>query len=113
MEDILASIKGIKPLDDKIILVGYELDDGSKFYLEHAFLTQLTNLFHIRKNDIERITNAIVKTVQGAKRVYFVHDYENPIFSIEEDYIILEIEDILDPLGIFVENKSRGSDYGD
>ena len=31
----------------------------------------------------------------------------------KDGYVILEITDITDPLHIFVEDKSRGSDYGD
>ena len=41
-------------------------------------------------------------------------EYEDePATKGAEDYIILTLFDILDMLGIYVENKSRGSDYGD
>lgn len=39
-------------------------------------------------------------------------DYEVPL-THAENYIYQEITDITDSLGIFVEDKSRGSDYGD
>jgi hypothetical protein len=41
--------------------------------------------------------------------------FENPqtLTDDEEGFIILEIFDITDPLKIYVEDKSRGSDYGD
>ena len=46
------------------------------------------------------------------KKVIFIGDFETNTFE-KDGYIILEITDITDPLQIFVEDKSRGSDYGD
>ena len=46
------------------------------------------------------------------KKVIFIGDYETNTFE-KDGYIVLEITDITDPLHIFVEDKSRGSDYGD
>ena len=42
----------------------------------------------------------------------FVGNFEFPQTEVEE-HIFLEITDVTDPLKIFVEDKSRGSDYGD
>ena len=52
------------------------------------------------------------EVVRKNKKVVFTADFENPQTEVE-GYIYLEIHDITDPLCIFVEDKSRGSDYGD
>ena len=112
METIFGELKDIKELKDQPLLLGYELSDSSKFYLEHTFITQLTNLFNIHKAKKQLIIDSIFESVKTNRNVIFVHDYEYPVIDIE-GYIILEIEDITNPLHIFVEDKSRGSDYGD
>ena len=40
-------------------------------------------------------------------------EFEDEPATKAEDYIILTLFDITDKLGIYIENKSRGSDYGD
>lgn len=103
---------GIKPLNDHPLLVGYEFSDGSRMYFEHAFLTQLENLFNIHKDSIPKIIEEMTRIVKKETKVVFVHDFEHPVVDMKE-YILLEITDITDPLQIYVEDKSRGSDYGD
>ena len=46
------------------------------------------------------------------EKVVFVGNFEYPQTEVE-GYIFLEVTDVTDPLQIFVEDKSRGSDYGD
>ena len=46
------------------------------------------------------------------KKVVFTANYESPLTEAE-GYIYLEITDVTDPLKIYAEDKSRGSDYGD
>ena len=53
------------------------------------------------------------KIVKKNKKVVFTGNFEFPQTETDEDYIILEITDVTDPLKIYVEDKSRGSDYGD
>lgn len=43
----------------------------------------------------------------------FTGEFEHPLTRADDEYIILEIFDITNRLQIFVEDKSRGSDYGD
>ena len=112
MIKVLGEIKGIKEIKDQPLLVGFSLDDGSAFYLEHTFLTQLHNLLSIHKDKKQPVLDEIERVVKKNRRVLFVHNYEFPMIDLK-DYYILEIEDILNPLHIFVEDKSRGSDYGD
>lgn len=90
------------------------LDDGARFYVEPAFYTQL-NGFKDRhtQEDYQRILDRMVEIARKNKKVVFVGNFEFPQTDVEDDYIFLEITDVTDPLKIFVEDKSRGSDYGD
>ena len=91
---------------------GYELEDGSKFIFEPAFYSQLKGI-KIRFFDrYDEVINKLFEIVKANKQVYFVADIESYFLELE-DYIYLEIEDILNPLHIYPEDKSRGSDYGD
>ena len=91
----------------------YIIDNEADFYVEPAFYTQLKG-FEDRhaKEDFERILNRMVEVAKKNKKVVFVGNFEYPQTEVE-GYIFLEITDITDPLKLFVEDKSRGSDYGD
>ena len=91
----------------------YVLDGGESFYVEPAFHTQLKG-FKDRhdEKDFQRIIDRMIEIVKKNKKVVFVGNFEYPQTEVE-DYIFLEITDVTDPLQIFVEDKSRGSDYGD
>ena len=65
-----------------------------------------------RAVDVQEIMEEIDKTIKSKHKVIFTADFENPWIT-REGYIYREIFDITDPLLIFVEDKSRGSDYGD
>lgn len=52
------------------------------------------------------------RIVKANHKVVFTGDYEAPLSHVE-DAVYLEIFDITDRLQLFVEDKSRGSDYGD
>ena len=90
----------------------YELDDGSDFYIEPIFYTQLQGFKERHEDKYDLIISALLERVRRNRKVIFVGDFETNVFE-KEGYIILEITDITDPLHIFVEDKSRGSDYGD
>ena len=91
----------------------YFLEDGECFYIEPAFYTQLKG-FEDRhsKEDYQRIINRMIEVVRKNKKVVFVGNFEYPQTEVD-GFIFLEVTDITDPLKIFVEDKSRGSDYGD
>ena len=90
----------------------YYLDDEHIFYVEPIFYTQLEGVINIHHNAFGDIINEIEKLVKKNKKVVFAGDYENPYIKLD-DFIYVEIIDILDNLGIYIEDKSRGSDYGD
>ena len=91
----------------------YVLDSGESFYIEPVFYTQLHG-FKERHDDetYQQIIKRMIEVVIKNKKVVFVGNFEYPQTEVE-DHIFLEITDITDPLKIFVEDKSRGSDYGD
>ena len=90
----------------------YENEAGDSFFVEPGFYDGLLGFQEKRPEDFERIMEAIDATIRKEHRVIFTADFENPWIE-REGYIYREIHDITDPLAIFVEDKSRGSDYGD
>lgn len=88
------------------------IDDEIDFYLEPIFLSQMHGFKERHKDKYQQIIDAIIERVKNNKKVVFIGDFENNTLDIP-GYIFLEITDITDPLKIFVEDKSRGSDYGD
>ena len=90
----------------------YQLQTGEKFYIEPVFYTMLKGFKDHHPDKYQLIVNEIINRVKENKQVVFTGNYECPLTNIE-GFIYLEITDITDPLHIFVEDKSRGSDYGD
>ena len=90
----------------------YENKAGDRFYIEPGFYMGLQGFAEKRAKDLPTIMAALDTTVKTHHHVVFAADYENP-FIEKEGYVYKEISDLTDPLGIFVEDKSRGSDYGD
>ena len=90
----------------------YELEGGERFYIEPVFYTQLKGFKDLRNKEYPQIIKSMIEVVKKNKKVVFTANYECPQTEME-GYIFLEITDITDPLKIFVEDKSRGSDYGD
>ena len=91
----------------------YVLDSREEFYVEPVFYTMLKGFKERHsENDYQRIIDEMIRVVKRNKKVVFVGNFEFPQTEVE-GFIYLEITDITDPLKIFVEDKSRGSDYGD
>ena len=91
----------------------FELTSGEKFYVEPAFYTQLTNFKEMYSiKDYERILDKMIELVKERKHIVFTYDFEHPLTK-NDNFIYLEFKDITDLLRIYIEDKSRGSDYGD
>jgi len=90
----------------------YKYEDGSMFYVEPVFYTQLEEFEKHHPNVTKLIVEEMERVVRKNKLVVFTGEFEAPFTKIE-GAIYLEIFDITDKLQIFVEDKSRGSDYGD
>ena len=105
-----------------------EADDDSEQLRRCSAVIELTVPFRLNGNDIfivclqkvvverpvllEEIMKAIDDIVNQYEKVIFTGDFDSP-FIVRDGYIYREIHDITDPLKIYVEDKSRGSDYGD
>ena len=90
----------------------YEDEEGNRFYVEPGFYNGLIGFEEKRYDRFDEIMVAIDEIIKKHHKVIFTADFENPWIT-REGFIYREIHDITDPLNIFVEDKSRGSDYGD
>ena len=87
-------------------------EEGHMFYVEPWFYGGLIGFKEKRADRYNEILNAIYNIIANNQRVIFTGDFSSP-FIVKDNFIYREIADISDPLGIYVEDKSRGSDYGD
>ena len=90
----------------------FVIDEECDFYVEPIVFTQLHGFKERHPDKYDLIIQSMIERVKKQKKVIFVGDFEN-YFTEKDGYIYLELHDITDPLKIFVEDKSRGSDYGD
>lgn len=88
-------------------------DNGDTFYVEPIFFTKLTNMLEHHQDAEKAILDEMEKRVKRNHHVVFVGTFDYPQTEVGDEYIFLELEDITDALQIYVEDKSRGSDYGD
>ena len=91
----------------------YVIDENVDFYIERVFMTKLRNLIFLHDDKEDIVISEIIRLAKKNKHVVYCGDYEFIQTEVDDRYIFLEIEDVLNPLNIFVEDKSRGSDYGD
>ncbi len=106
--------KDLKVIEDKNnpFCTLYELETGERFYIEPAFYSQLMGFKTYQPENFPRIIEEIYRLVRKNKKIVFTASYDYPQTEAE-GYIYLEIEDVCNPLQIYAEDKSRGSDYGD
>ena len=90
----------------------YYYESGESFYIEPVFYTQLMGFKDHFPEKFHLIIEKMEELVMKNKKIVFTGNFENPLTEVD-DYIYLEITDVTNPLQIFVEDKSRGSDYGD
>ena len=97
---------------DNSLIKCFAFPTGEKFYIEPAFYTQLMYLNQILPNEFPKVIKEMRRVVLQKKLISFVYDFENPFYPVEGS-IYYEITDITNPIHVFYEDKSRGSDYGD
>ena len=90
----------------------FYLESGESFYLEPVFYTQLMGFKDHFPDKYHLIIERMIELVKKNKKIVFTGNFDNPLTEID-NYIYLEITDVTDPLQIYAEDKSRGSDYGD
>lgn len=94
----------------------FEYEDGSRFYIEPIFYSYLESAFIQYPDKKQVILDEMERIVRKNKLVIFTgmdEEYEDEPLTKNKDAIFLTIYDILNKLQIYVEDKSRGSDYGD
>ncbi|MFA6829893.1 MAG: hypothetical protein WCR67_04250 [Bacilli bacterium] len=90
----------------------YQNTDGSFFYIEPQFYTYLQGYKALRPERYEDLLKRMDEIVKKNRKVVFVGIEDNPTVD-REDCIFLTAMDVADSINCFVEDKSRGSDYGD
>lgn len=90
----------------------YKTKEGHIFYVEPGFYQGMLGFKEKRAERYNDLLNAIYKTIEENEKLIFTWSYDSP-FMEKEGFIYREISDISDPLKIYVEDKNRGSDYGD
>ncbi|MBO4540744.1 MAG: hypothetical protein J5736_02075 [Bacilli bacterium] len=98
--------------DPTTLAKGFQDEKGNLFYVEPGFYYNLRGFQDKRPDDYEKLLSGMKEAVEKHHKVIFTGNFEAP-FMEKEGFVYLEIEDISDPLRIFFEDKSRGSDYGD
>lgn len=86
--------------------------NGDVFYVEPIFYYKLKSINEHHNGKINDILIEMERLVRKYHKVVFINDDEEEITDVE-DAVYLTIQDVCNPLQIFVEDKSRGSDYGD
>src|SRR5574344_1216174 len=87
----------------------YETKTGGVFYVEPSFYAGLMGFKEKRFGGFPAILTRIDEIIERNQNGVFVGDYDHP-FVNKEGFIYHEIQDITDPLGVFVEDNSRPSD---
>lgn len=91
----------------------YELDDGSTFFVEPNFYTQLMYAKDHFLENFEAIINQMVIITKRNKRIIFTADFEAPVVYLD-DYFYREIDDVLAELKLTFDNKGNPhSDWKD
>ena len=91
----------------------YELDDGSRFYIEPNFYTQLQYIKDHFVDHYEEIINKIIEITKRNKRMIFTADFENPVVY-KDDYYYRELSDVLGEVKLHFDNKGNpDSDWKD
>ncbi len=91
---------------------GYQLTTGELFYVEPWYYTQFTRILERYPEYQTAMVDWMIDKVKKFGHVVFTRTFENPIIK-DEQYIAVEIDDLLGELDIRIDDNSRGSDYGD
>ncbi|HIU71046.1 MAG TPA: hypothetical protein IAC60_05685 [Candidatus Enterosoma merdigallinarum] len=90
----------------------YRNPDGSIFYVEPQFYTYLQGYKMLRPEGYQAILDKMDEIVRKNRKVVFIGQEDNPLVETEHAIYLTAI-DVADQARVLVEDKSRGSDYGD
>lgn len=86
---------------------------NSIFYIEPVFSLKLIELSkRINEEEYQRVLEEMERIIKNNQYVVFSNEEDEEI-TLCDNAIYLTIQDVLNPLKIYLEDKSRGSDYGD
>lgn len=94
----------------------YEYEDGTRFYIEPIYYSYLMNFKESYAQQFPLVLLEMERIVHRNKKVIFTgmdEEYEEDPATEAVGYIVLTLYDVLNKIGIIIDNKSRGSDYGD
>ena len=80
--------------------------------MEPVFLLKLEGIKQFVEESFLEVISEMERLVKRNHLVVFVGEEEEEITKVE-GAIYLTIQDVCNPLQVYVEDKSRGSDYGD
>lgn len=90
----------------------YKNKDGSIFYVEPGFYKAFEALKNIYPDRIDDVLRKMDELTSSNKKVVYVSDPDDPLVIVEKAKYIT-IFDLTDSIELLLEDKSRGSDYGD
>lgn len=91
----------------------YRDENGNVFYIEPGFYKALQAIRNIYPDRYDEAIETVLLFASQNPITIFAQDGDNPIVEIEQKAVILSPADIIDRMGLIIEDKSRGSDYGD
>ena len=90
----------------------YTYENGDKFYVEPVFLLKLSGMKQFVSERFDEILIEMERLVRKNHLVVFIGEEDEEITNVD-GAIYLTLQDVCNPIKVFVEDKSRGSDYGD
>ena len=85
----------------------FETDDGARFYVEPAFYSQLLAIEEREPSQLAYIIEEMLRLVKKNRRIVFTLDFMRPITRGIEDFIYLELRDVLGNLKLYFVNSSN------
>ena len=90
----------------------FKYDDENIFYVEPVFLLKLSGIQQFANERFMDVIEEMKRIVFKNHKVVFIGEEDEEITQVD-DAIYLTIQDVCNLIHVFVEDKSRGSDYGD
>ena len=84
----------------------FETIDGHRFYVEPAFYSQLLAIEEREPAQLAYIIEEMLRLVKRNERIVFTLDFMRPITRVE-NYIYLEIRDVVGNLKLYFVNSSN------
>ena len=110
-EELWLDLKKVEDPNNKYSTC-YLYPTGDKFYVEPVFLLKLSGMKQYFSDRFDEIILEMERIVKKNHLVVFIGEEEEEITNVD-GAVYLTIQDVCNPLKIYPEDKSRGSDYGD